>query len=153
MDPVSDSLTELRDALAAERRDGGLAFNDESEAETDAALAAVERDMAELRRTCPECGSPMPGESCAVCALALAEEELVELRKRDAEIAALREGKRQIVEAFVTFNRHCLGLNIPITETAWAHGHRISDADSEAGASMLAHLCALLGITVAEAQP
>ena len=40
------------------------------------------RELAELRRTCPDCGSPQPGDMCAVCALTRAEAELVELRKR-----------------------------------------------------------------------
>lgn len=45
---MSKSLTKLREAIAAERRSGGLSFNDESEGATDAALAAVEQEVAEL---------------------------------------------------------------------------------------------------------
>ena len=44
-------------------------------------LAAKDAEIAELRRKCPDCGSPMPGEMCAVCALAIAEAEIAELRK------------------------------------------------------------------------
>ena len=44
-------------------------------------LAAKDAEIAELRRKCPDCGSPMPGEMCAVCALAIAEAEIAKLRK------------------------------------------------------------------------
>jgi len=44
-------------------------------------LAKIDRELKEARQTCPDCGSPMPGVMCCVCALAHAERLLVELRK------------------------------------------------------------------------
>ena len=137
-----------------ERLDGKLADLEIDVNAARAALVAVEQEIAELRRwadawECPDCGFRMWSEhtnadgttTCPCCAEA----------RLDAKIAELRTRLDAVRVAFVALNRHCERLNIPITETAWIHGHRISAEDSDAGAAMLARLCDLLGITVEDA--
>lgn len=66
----------------------------------EALIAAVrERDqeIAKLWATCPDCGSPMPGEMCAVCALAYAEEELVRLREDAARLDWIESNPRLLL--------------------------------------------------------
>ena len=81
---MSESLTKLRETIRLERRSYTASIARVARGDTDAALAAAEQEMAELRRTCPDCGSPMPGEMCAACALVRAEAEIAELRKKIA---------------------------------------------------------------------
>ena len=52
-------------------------------------LAKIDRELKEARQKCPDCGSPMPGGMCSVCALAHAERLLVELRKDNERLGQL----------------------------------------------------------------
>src|SRR6185312_16345024 len=72
------------------------------------ALAAKDAEIAELRRKCPDCGSPMPGEMCAVCALAIAEAEIAELRKRPT----LEEVEEAVDAVCATWEGHDMGKTI-----------------------------------------
>ena len=85
-------IQRLREALGNERMQcigmQPFEFYQQAQGLTYDAIAAIEQELAakdaeiaELRRKCPDCGSPMPGEMCAVCALAIAEAEIAELRK------------------------------------------------------------------------
>ena len=84
---------------AIDRREDALAMGTPdvmrtSMSDLKAELAKIDAELAEARQRCPDCGSPMPGDMCSVCALAHAEAELVELRKeltgKDQEIDRLK---------------------------------------------------------------
>ena len=169
-------IERLRATLTSERIACGHPAHSETtlpyERLTNDALAAIEQEMAELRKArdawrtyalhvedCVECADDSP-EQCATGRPLLdatrgdpPQKAAVEheMAAKDAEVAELRKRLDAVRVAFVALNQHCERLNIPITETAWIHGHRISAEDSDAGAAMLARLCDLLGITVEDA--
>jgi len=66
----------------------GYAVTDNNIAAVERELAAKDAEIAELRRTCPDCGSPMPGEMCAVCALLYAQAEIAEIRELVERVSA-----------------------------------------------------------------
>jgi len=89
-----DCYAELGDAIAAVEQE----------------LAAKDAEIAELRQKCPDCGSPQPGDMCAVCALSHAETEIAELRKRPT----LEEVEEAVDAVCAKWERHDMGKTIEL---------------------------------------
>ena len=99
-------IQRLREAIATR----GKPRMEEAIAAVEQALAAKDAEIAELRQKCPDCGSPQPGDMCAVCALSHAEAEIAELRKRPS--------LEEVLAAMDHVPRDSMGVNMGVAACA-----------------------------------